>query len=62
MFMLRSDLEEPYVPFVTSRHSQVPPHEIRQLERRGGGPRRAIGKALVRAGLVVGGLSHHSSR
>lgn len=60
--MLRSDLEEPYVPFVTSRHSQVPAHELRHLERRSGGPRRQIGKALIRAGLIVGGLNHHSSR
>lgn len=63
MLMLRSDLEDPYVPFVTGRHSSVPQHEIRRLERRGGnGPRRAIGRALVRAGLAVAGLDHPASR
>ena len=62
MFMLKSDLEDPYVPFVTSRHSSVPHHEMRHLERRSSRPRRAVGKALVRAGLAVAGLGHHASR
>jgi hypothetical protein len=62
MFMLKSDLDDPYVPFVTSRHSSVPYHEMRHLERRGSRPRRAVGRALVRAGLAVAGLGHHGSR
>jgi hypothetical protein len=60
MLMLKSDLEEPYVPFVTSRHSSAPLHEIRRREQRVGAPRRFLGKALVRAGLAVAGLDGHS--
>ena len=60
MLMLKSELEEPYVPFVTSRHSSAPLHEIRRREPRVGAPRRMLGKALVRAGLAVAGLDAHS--
>ena len=56
MLMLKSDLEDPYVPFVTSHRSTAPIHEIRRREHHVGGPRRAIGRALVRAGLAVAGL------
>lgn len=62
MFILKSDLEDPYVPFVSSRHSSVPYHEMRHLERRGSRPRRAIGRAIVRAGLAVAGLDHAGRR
>ncbi len=60
MLLLKSELEEPYVPFVTSRHSSAPLHEIRRREARVGAPRRMLGKALVRAGLAVAGLDAHS--
>jgi hypothetical protein len=62
MFILRSDLEDPYVPFMSSRHSSVPMHEIRRMERSVGRPRRAIGRALVRAGMAVAGLDHPGRR
>jgi len=60
MLMFKSDLEDPYVPFVSSRSSSGPRHEIRRLERRAGGPRRAIGRALVRAGLAFAGIGSSS--
>ena len=56
MLILQPDLEEPYVPFVSSRHPQVRLHEVRRREPRVGRSRRALGKALVRAGLAVAGL------
>ncbi len=56
MLMLKSDLEDPYVPFVTSHRSSAPVHEIRRRERNVGASRRALGKVLVRAGLAVAGL------
>jgi len=60
MLMLKSDLEDPYVPFVTSHRSSAPIHEMRRREHHVSGPRRAIGKALVRAGLVVAGIDTSS--
>jgi len=60
MLMLKNDLEDPYVPFVTSRHSSAPIHEIQHRERKVGGGRRYIGRALIRAGLAVAGLDAHS--
>jgi hypothetical protein len=60
MLMLKNDLEDPYVPFVSSRHSHVPIHEIRRSEHKVGSGRRAVGKALIRAGLAVAGLDAHS--
>jgi hypothetical protein len=62
MLILQPDLEEPYVPFVTSRHSAVRLHEVRRREPRAGRSRRALGKALVRAGLVVAGVHSASDR
>ena len=56
MLMLKSDLEDPYVPFVTSHRSSAPVHEMRRREHHVSAPRRALGKALVRAGLAVAGL------
>lgn len=56
MFMLKTDLDEPYVPFVTSRHSSSPVRELRQRDSRPSGTRRFIGRALIRAGLTVAGL------
>jgi hypothetical protein len=60
MLMLKSDLEDPYVPFVSSRHSSAPIHEMQHRERRVGSGRKAIGRALIRAGLAVAGLDAHS--
>ena len=60
MLMLKSDLEDPYVPFVTSHRSMAPIHEMRRRERNVGPSRRAIGRALVRAGLAVAGLDASS--
>lgn len=60
MLLLKSDLEDPYVLFVTSRHSHAPIHEIRRSEHMVGSGRRAIGKALIRAGLAVAGLDGRS--
>jgi hypothetical protein len=60
MLLLRSDLEEPYVPFVSSRHSSAPIHEMRHRERKVGSGRRAVGRALIRAGLAVAGLDAQS--
>ena len=55
MFMFKQDLEDPYVPFVTSHRSSAHIHEVRRREHVASAPRRAIGKALVRAGLAVAG-------
>jgi hypothetical protein len=55
MLILKSDLEDPYVPFVTSHRSSAHVHEVRRLEHNVSGPRRTIGKVLVKAGLVVAG-------
>ena len=61
MLMLKQDLEDPYVPFVTSHRSSAPIHEMRRREHHHvSGPRRAIGRALVRAGLAVAGLNASS--
>jgi hypothetical protein len=60
MLMLKQDLEDPYVPFVTSHRSSAPIHEMRRRERHVSSSRRAIGKALVRAGLAVAGLDASS--
>ena len=62
MLMLQPDLEEPYVPFVTSRHSHERLREIRRREPRVGRSRRALGKALVRAGLAVAGIDSSTGR
>jgi len=62
MLMLHSDLEEPYVPFMSSRHASARVHEVRRREPRVGAPRRALGKALIRAGLAVAGLDGGSAR
>mgnify|MGYP000542404125 CR=1 FL=1 len=63
MFVVTTDLDEPYVPFVTGRHSHGRTHEMRRRESgRVGSPRRAVGKALIRAGLAVAGLDASSSR
>ena len=62
MFIVTTDLDEPYVPFVTGRHSHGRTHETRRRESRVGSPRRAVGKALIRAGLAVAGLESSSSR
>jgi hypothetical protein len=62
MLILQPDLEEPYVPFVTSRHSPVRLREVRRREPRVGRSRRALGKALVRAGLAVAGIDSASGR
>ena len=56
MFVLNSDLDEPYVPFMSGRRSSRPGNEPRRREPRGGRPRRAVGKARIRAGLAVAGL------
>jgi hypothetical protein len=61
MLILQPDLEEPYVPFVTSRNPQVRLHEVRHREPRVGRSRRALGRALIRAGLAVAG-GHSRSR
>jgi hypothetical protein len=60
MMLLNADPEDPYVPFVTSHRSKAPIHEIRRLERNVSPPRRAIGRALVRAGLAVAGRAGSS--
>jgi hypothetical protein len=62
MLMLKSELEDPYVPFVSSRHSSLPIHEIRRRDHHVGAGRRTIGKALIRAGLSVAGLNASSNR
>ena len=62
MLLLKSDLEDPYVPFVSSRHSSAPVHEVRRREPRVGGPRRLLGKTLIRAGLAVAGLDVNGAR
>jgi hypothetical protein len=62
MYMLKTDLEEPYVPFVTSRHESSRIHEVRRRETRVGAPRRFVGRALIRAGLAVAGLDGATSR
>ena len=62
MLILQHDLEEPYVPFVTSRHSPERLREVRRREPRVGRSRRALGKALVRAGLAVAGIDSTSGR
>lgn len=61
MLLLRSDLEDPYVPFISSRRSTGHVHELRRREGVGR-PRRLIGRALVRAGLAVAGLDTSSAR
>ena len=60
MLMFRQDLEDPYVPFVTSHRSSAHIHEVRRREHVVSTPRRAFGKALVRAGLAVAGRSASS--
>jgi hypothetical protein len=62
MFVLNSDLEEPYVPFVTGRHDSGRIHEVRRRDGRVGRPRRMVGRALIRAGLAVAGLDASSGR
>jgi hypothetical protein len=62
MLILQPDLEEPYVPFVTSRHPAVRMHEVRHLEPRTGRSRRAVGRVLVRAGLAVAGRNSAPGR
>ena len=62
MLILQHDLEEPYVPFVTSRHSPQILREVRHREPRVGRSRRALGKALVRAGLAVAGIDSTTGR
>ncbi len=62
MLILQPDLEEPYVPFVSSRHTAVRLHEVRRVEHGIGGSRRRLGKALVRAGLAVAGRSSRQGR
>jgi hypothetical protein len=57
MLNLPPDLEEPYIPFVSSRHSTQRIHEVRRREPRVGQSRRILGRALVRAGLVIAGLA-----
>jgi hypothetical protein len=60
MLLLHSDPSDPYVPFVTSRHGSAHIHEVRRHESRVSRPRRLIGRALVRAGLVMAGLDASS--
>lgn len=62
MLILQPDVDDPYVPFVGSRHEQSRLHEVRRLEPRVGQSRRALGRVLVRAGLTVAGLRHAGSR
>ena len=62
MLIYPPDLEDPYVPFVSSRHSSARVHEVRHREARVGRSRRALGKALVRAGLAIAGLDASSGR
>jgi hypothetical protein len=62
MLPLDLNLDDPYVPFVSSRHSSVRVHEIRRLESHAGGARRYLGRALIRAGLAVAGLDAGSRR
>jgi hypothetical protein len=62
MFVLNSDLDEPYVPFVSGRHQSGRAHEVRRRDGRVGTPRRVFGKALIRAGLAVAGLDSASGR
>lgn len=60
MLLLTRDLDDPYVPFISSRHSPARVHEIRRRESGVGRPRRMLGRALVRAGLAVAGLDTSS--
>ena len=60
MLLLNVDLDEPYVPFLSSRHQSTRVREVRRHEARVGRPRRVIGRALVRAGLAVAGLDGSS--
>ena len=60
MFILNSDPSDPYVPFVTSRHSPARIHEVQRRESVAGRPRRLVGRALIRAGRALAG--HNSSR
>jgi hypothetical protein len=53
MFLLNSDPSDPYVPFVTGRHSPARVHETRRRESAVSRPRRLIGRALVRAGRTL---------
>ena len=53
MFLLNSDPSDPYVPFVTGRHSPARVHETRRRESAVSRPRRLIGRALVRAGRTI---------
>jgi hypothetical protein len=62
MMLLELDPSDIYVPFVSSRHSSVRVHEMRRRETRNGGPRRFVGKTLIRAGLAVAGLGNGSDR
>ena len=61
MFLLNTDPEEPYVPFMSSRHSAAI-HELRRQEPRVGSSRRFLGRAIVKAGLAVAGRGGASSR
>lgn len=56
MLMLQPDLDEPYVPFISSRHSAARIREVRRRDARVGPSRRFLGKALIRAGLAVAGI------
>ena len=62
MFVLDTNLDEPYVPFVTGRRSSGRVQEVRRREAGIGRPRRVVGRALIRAGLAVAGLDHDGSR
>jgi hypothetical protein len=62
MIILQSDLDEPYVPFVSSRHEGERLHEVRRRGPRIGRSRRVIGKALVRAGLAMAGVDTATGR
>jgi hypothetical protein len=53
MLIQYPDVDEPYVPFTSSRHPAVRLHEVRRREPSPGRSRRAIGRALVRAGLAL---------
>jgi hypothetical protein len=55
MFLLNTELDEPYVPFVSGRHAADRAHEVRRSERKSGRARRTIGRALIRAGQAVSG-------
>ena len=62
MLPLNLDVEEPYVPFMSGRFNSARIHEIRRRETGVGRPRRAIGRALVRAALAVAGLNAGAAR